>query len=349
MLSHGGDIYRIERSTGSKGLIDLSASINPLGMPRRAARAMQVGREELRNYPDPESTLLKDALHLRHGLDPDRVMASNGSTELIYLIPRALRPATVLITAPSFSEYERASRLAGAKIKRIKLIEREGFRIKPGAFICAMKGACMAYLCNPNSPTGTLMSREEVLEVAEAAGRLKCLLVVDEAFIEFSAGASVLGGDNAHMCVIRSMTKFHALTGLRVGYGHFPARVLKRLIECKEPWSVNTPAERAAASAATDLAYEKRSLMQMARLKAYAEAGYSRLGLEWYPSSANFHLIRVADSAGLYSAMLDRGVIVRECTSFRGLARGRFVRIAVGAEAEINRTLAALQECRQWL
>ncbi|MDH4028866.1 MAG: pyridoxal phosphate-dependent class II aminotransferase, partial [Nitrospirota bacterium] len=251
---HGGNIYRMAQETGIpvEGLVDFSASINPLGVPQKAKEIIIKGLDSLVNYPDPDTTVLREKLALHHGIESETVLCGNGSTELIYLLPRALRPASVLIHAPAFSEYERACRLNHKlRITNYELKERDGLKIIPGQFIEGMYGCDMAFLCNPNNPTGDLLKKEDVIEIAEAARRLKCFLVVDEAFIDFTPGVSVIRQvrDNPYLIVLRSMTKFYALTGLRMGYAVIHASMIERVREFREPWTVNTLAQIAAAAA----------------------------------------------------------------------------------------------------
>ena len=200
---HGGDIFAFSQKTGfpAEKITDFSASINPLGMSRFARRAAKDALALVHNYPEPFQAELAGRIADHLGVNPRCVMPANGSTELIYLLPRAFRPRTVLVQAPSFSEYERAALVAGAAVKTV-----EGIRLDAGRFIDAMQGAEMAFLCNPNNPTGELVEKETVLEIAKEARRRKCLLAVDEAFMDFCPGKNSVcaeaggGGEPLHCC-----------------------------------------------------------------------------------------------------------------------------------------------------
>ncbi len=229
MSSHGGDIYAAARRTGlpEGEILDFSASINPLGVPKSAAEAIIGAIDRLCHYPEPYSESLSE--HLRHhfGVGAASVICGNGSAELIYLLPRALQPANVLVPEPTFSEYAGACRSSGAsRIVGHRLKWEDDFDVSPGAFaariaeVCAPGGdggkrcdrpreaRAMAFLCNPNNPTGRLVSRKDVLFIAEAARRHGCYLVVDEAFIDFCPEASVVKEveKNPYLIVLRSMT-----------------------------------------------------------------------------------------------------------------------------------------------
>ncbi len=344
-LPHGGNIYRLADILGKKegDIIDLSASINPLGLPPAVKAVLGKQQEGLAHYPDPDAASFGKMVAAHHGVDPERVLAGNGSTELIYLIPRALRPKTVLIPGPTFSEYERACLLAGAGIRRLALGREHGYRVVADEFIAAMRGAETAFLCNPNNPTGDALRREEVLEIARAARRLKCLLVVDEAFVDFCPEESVIDAENPFLIVLRSMTKFYALSGLRLGYGVFPARLARRLSAHKEPWTVNTPAQRAGIAALGDRGFMARTYRLMEKERAFLEQGFKRLGMSYYPTRANFYLVRTANARAVVEGLLTKSVAVRDCSNFRGLAPGH-IRAAVRTRKENRLFLEAIGE-----
>jgi len=337
---HGGNIYKIAGQLGipEDRLIDFSASINPLGLSGKVKETIRTGMDGLVNYPDPDTSVLKQKLAEHHDIDPGTILCGNGSTELIYLIPRALKPEQVLIPAPTFSEYERACRLSSgfsrgevtSPVQRYELREENKFQFHIDSFISAMQGCDMAFLCNPNNPTGVLLRREEVLEIAEAAGRQRCYLVVDEAFIDFTPEESVIHdvGKNPYLVVLRSMTKFHALTGLRIGYAVFHRDLIERVLEFKEPWTVNTLAQQAAVTALDDREYIEKTYRLIVREKRYIEKNLKRFGICFFPSTANYYLLKVADAGELVGCLRNKGILVRDCSNFRGLDNS-YVRIAV--------------------
>ncbi|MBI4823172.1 MAG: threonine-phosphate decarboxylase [Nitrospirae bacterium] len=345
-MSHGGDVYRIAERLGvpERRVMDFSASINPLGMPKSSIKEIKKAMSSLGNYPDLDAGIFALKVSDRFGLEPGRVLVGNGSTELIYLILRALSPHRVLVTSPAFSEYERASRAAGAKVFFLKVKRKNGYRIEPCEYINAMKGADLAFLCNPNNPTGDVLERDEVMEVAKSARREKCLLVVDEAFIDFVPGASVLGvRDNPYLIVLRSMTKFYAMAGLRLGFGYFPAGVAGRLRAFKEPWSVNTLAERAGAAALDDTKHARMTFELMDAEKRYLEKRLGKIGLKYYPSRVNFYLIETGRANEVVSGLLDKRLLVRDCSNFRGLGNGH-IRIAVRSRRDNAMLLNGLSD-----
>jgi threonine-phosphate decarboxylase len=230
----------------------------------------------------------------------------------------------------------------------------DNFDVSPEAFVNAMSGVpsdgrrtksavhqpCdMAFLCNPNNPTGRLLEKRDVLSIADAARRLKCYLVVDEAFIDFSAGQSVSGKveGNRYLIVLRSMTKFFALSGLRIGYAVFHPLVTPVVNACKEPWTVNSLAQAAGIAVLEDEPYQKASVEAMAQEKSFMEEGLRRIGVQFIPSRANYYLLKAPRAQEMRMALEERGILVRDCSSFAGLDE-TYVRVAVRSRKE-NRIL----------
>lgn len=338
-LEHGGNIYRLaeELKIHERKIIDFSASINPLGVSKKIKAELRKHLKYLHNYPDPDTKRLRDHLGKYHGIDPESILCGNGSTELIYLVSRALKPNSVLLPAPTFSEYERAVVTAQdtehkSQIRYLALKEEDGFEINPDKFIQAMcdKDCDMAFLCNPNNPTGRLLKKDVVLRIAEKAKDLKCILVVDEAFIDFCLEDSIIKEVKNNPCIIvlRSMTKFYALTGLRLGYGVFPQHFINRLKEYKEPWTVNNLAQRAAVVALKDKVYRNETFKLIKEEKQFLENGFKKLQIEFLRSDVNFYLLRITNADVVCRQLRGKGILVRGCSNFRGLD-STYIRVAV--------------------
>jgi threonine-phosphate decarboxylase len=303
----------------------------------------------LPNYPEPFAEQLTGQLGMQLGINPQTIICGNGSTELIYLTVRALAPKKALIPAPTFSEYERACGMSGgSRCVHFGLHRENQFDINIDEFIRAMDGCDMAFLCNPNNPTGRLLQRDEVMKVVSAAERLHCRLVLDEAFIDFAPGHSLAGevGNHSQLIVLRSLTKFYALSGLRLGYGVFSAALAEQVKRHKEPWTVNTLAQSAGLSAINDKAYEKETFIVMAAAKEQLEKGLDELGIEYIPSSVNYYLLRLGNASEVIASLRRKGILVRDCSNFPGLD-GSYLRVAVKSlrdNATLLKELAGL--CR---
>ncbi|MFA5354331.1 MAG: threonine-phosphate decarboxylase CobD [Thermodesulfovibrionales bacterium] len=350
-MIHGGNIYKAAELLGvdEREILDFSASINPLGIPESVRTAIEKCLISIDSYPDPDIIRLTERIAAFHNISPDSILCGNGSTELIYLIPRAMRPGKVLITAPTFSEYERACWLAGAEVTRYKLNSEDNFDVDADSFIAAMKssGAEMVFLCTPNNPTGRLVSRRDVLQIAEAAHELQCLLIVDEAFMDFIPHESVIDAVkvNPFLIVLRSMTKFYAIPGLRLGYGVFNREIVDQIRVSREPWTVSTLAQIAGIAALNDNAYRDETICTMKEEKAFMEQGLTGMGLACIPSAVNYYLMRIEGSKDLVMKLRGKGILIRDCSSFAGLDES-YIRIAVKSRTN-NTTLLA--EMRQWL
>ncbi len=360
MREHGGNIYEKcrENRCAPCAIIDFSASINPKGMPRAAVAAIKEHIALVPHYPEPYAESLVSAIARHYRINPGSVICGNGSTELIYLLPKVLKPKRVLVTSPAFSEYERACSMnSGASVVRYALRREDNFAVDPEAFINAMAGRysgkrgpkCeLVFLCNPHNPTGRLVKKRAILKIADAARKLRCYFVVDEAFIDFCADESVISSvaKNPYLVVLRSMTKFYALAGLRLGFGVFPAKLAERLKQCKEPWSVNNLALAAGKVLLSDLAYREASLALIAREKRFLERCFKGLGIAYWPSDANYYLLHLRNAGSVIGELDRKGILVRDCSNFEGLGRG-YVRIAVRSRQENARLMEEVaQLCR---
>jgi threonine-phosphate decarboxylase len=353
MTMHGGDVYSAAEALKIpvRNVIDFSASVNPLGPSKKVKAAMRSALKELGRYPDSQCRRLVKKIARGYGIGEKNIVCGNGSNELIHLAMAVTRPRRVLVTAPAFAEYERAARLAGAEIVKLPLAESDGFRVSTEAFSEAMRGCDAAFLCNPGNPAGTLIPRADVLAIADAANTADCLLIIDEAFMDFCRDESVMRDAAAGepdirpgMIVLRSLTKYHALAGLRIGFGLFPPEIKAAIDAIKDPWSVNALAEVAAATALPDKAFAKETAAWLSAEKKYMGKGLAALGFAIYPSEANFFLVKHDLAQGLREHLYRRGILLRDCSNFDGLD-GTFLRIAVRSRRENARLL---REMKWW-
>ena len=168
--SHGGNILKVarERQVPIEELHDFSASINPLGMPPGVAAAVQRALEEAGHYPEQHAAPLVEALASFHGIAEEHLLAGNGSTELIYLLPRVLRPKRAAIVVPAFGDYARALAQVGSSIDYLPLASADHFAFDPlkvAADVAA--GVELVYVANPGHPSGVPIPREALLAFAD--------------------------------------------------------------------------------------------------------------------------------------------------------------------------------------
>ena len=347
---HGGDVYHLARTLGLKPseLLDFSANINPLGFPPGIPAAMQQALADIVHYPDHRCLALRQDLAAYHGLTPEQILMGNGSTELIYLAARAVKPRRGLIVTPAFSEYEHALTLAGTPAAFHPTAEAHNFTLDR---LPAAQAGDLVFVAHPASPSGALLDPELFLALAtrlEAAG---AYLLLDEAFVDFVEQASC----KTHLCrfprllILRSFTKFFGIPGMRLGYLLAAPEVVALLTTAQEPWSVNTLAQVMGRACLADEEYRQQTRTLITREREFLVEGLAALpGLQSFPSAVNYLLVKLTrpgwTAARLRNRMLAHCIVIRDAGNFRGLD-ARFFRIAVRRREENARLLQALEEC----
>jgi threonine-phosphate decarboxylase len=339
--AHGGVVSRA-LDVSERDLLDFSQNINPLGPPAGALEAARRALdEEAGRYPDLDYPQLRETLATYLGVPPENIVPTNGGAEALFLAARAAGDGgKALIVEPTFSEYAAAARAAGFEpVRRVARRPQDDFRLDLSS-LDDLEDAALVFLGNPNNPTGDVLTRAEVLEVAARVREVNAALVVDEAFADFAPEASVAAEVGEDLYVARSFTKFFAIPGLRLG-----------CLVCAEPshvqqfqpsWPVNAVAAAAGIAAARDRDFVNTSVAEVAPLREELFEALGALpGLVPFPGAANFLLIR--GPAGLPERLLRRGVLVRGCEPFPGLGSGYF-RVAVRRAAENERLLAEIRE-----
>jgi threonine-phosphate decarboxylase len=347
---HGGDVYHLARTLGLKveDLLDFSANINPLGCPAGVTAAVQTALADLVHYPDRRGLELRRDLAAFHACSPEEVLVGNGSTELIYLAVRALKPGRALIVAPAFSEYQEALEAARVPYDFHLTSEADNFTLagRPQA-----GGAELVFLANPASPSGALLQPERLLPWLEFWDAAGAYVALDEAFIDFVEEASVKTYLRRfpRLLILRSFTKFFAIPGLRLGYLLAAPALVDALAAVQEPWSVNTLAQAAGRACLKDHDY-------MARTRALVSEERRRLfeGLQALPDltpfagAANYLLVKLTltgwTAGRLRKRLLSKGLIIRDAGNFTGLDE-RYLRVAVRRREDNDRLLAACAAC----
>jgi len=187
------------------------------------------------------------------------------------------------------------------------------------------------------------------LKIADIARHFKCYLVIDEAFIDFLPEYSIIREvqNNPYLIVLRSMTKFYALSAIRLGFGVFHQSITDVILQNKEPWTVNTIAQKAGIAALYDEDYKKDTFRIINEGKSLMEEGLRRLSIEYIPSSVNFYLLKMKNAQQVISSLYKSCILTRNCSNFRGLDR-TFIRVAVKSPEDIIRLLKELSaQCMQ--
>ena len=354
---HGGDIDEVARAYGQSTdrLIDFSANINPMGPPRRALLRLArdaTNRDGLTQYPDPTYGELRRALAAVLHVPATAVTIANGSVALIGAVIRTIAPSECLLVTPSFAEYPRALQASRCRMRCLPLDAARRFDLDADVLIDALTKhrPPMCVLTNPHNPSGALTPRPQMLRVVDRSLRTNTRLVVDEAFMDYAPTETLVSEavQSEHLVVLRSLTKFYGMPALRVGYAVSSPRMAATIVTQLPPWPVTTLAASAAAEAVQDQEYARRALVSVAHQRRWLSQALGTIGVNVYPSAANFLLLRLPTtaptSARLRARLItDAGVIVRDCRSFDGLSNGRFIRVAVRRRDENEQLVRALR------
>ncbi|MBY0503331.1 MAG: aminotransferase class I/II-fold pyridoxal phosphate-dependent enzyme [Bryobacteraceae bacterium] len=320
-ITHGGNIYALARQLGCapEEILDFSASINPLGMAPGVKEALIAAVSRVPHYPEPQSLTLRNALGGQWQLPPEYILTGNGATELIHFVARTPRPVTLLI--PTFSEFHRA-------YPEAKLVKRWP----------DLDG--LAVVTRPNNPQGDLLPLAAIEGILQAGHAL----IVDESFIEFTEAESALSliPKYADLLVLRSLTKLHALPGLRIGA--LAGQAIPAMLPRREPWQVSVLAEAAALVAIEATGHHRATREFVTTERAWLTRQLTLPGLSPQPSVANYLLVKTAQNpADLAKWLAARRVLVRDCTHIPGVDEPA-IRVAVRTRPDNLRLIDLLQE-----
>lgn len=324
-------------------IVKLDGNENPYG-PSPRARAALAADYGAHRYPDPDQRRLRSALSRHLGVPLEAIVGGAGSDELIDLVFRAyVEPGDrVVVASPTFGMYAFDAELHGATC--IDVPRADDWSIDGPAFLEAARDAKVVFVPSPNNPTGTLLPRALALELLETGA----LLVVDEAYIEFSHAESLapLAAEGAPLVVLRTFSKWAGLAGLRIGYGVMPPSMAALFLQVKQPYDINLAAEVAALASLEDRALLDERACAITGERERLEAALR--ATEWitpYPSEANFILCRLEGASGVdvREALRRRGVFIRYFDTER---LRDHIRISIGTPEDTDRLLAALDAAR---
>ena len=340
----GKPIEELERELGIRGSIKLASNENPLGPSPRAVEAMRQAAAEVHRYPDGASFALRAALSKKLGVAGDQLVFGAGADEILELIAKTLigEGDEVVYAWPSFAMYPIVVQGMGAKGVAVPL-NRDLVHDLDGILAAITKQTRVVMVCNPNNPTGTSVGAEAFERFVTALPE-DVVLAVDEAYYEFVRrpdfpDSLALTRRRPGTVVLRTFSKIYGLAGIRIGYGVCDRELASYLERARHPFNVNRLAEVAALAALEDDEHVRRTREINAAGARYLAAELGRLGIETWPTDANFILARTG--AGVYEALLAQGVIVRP---MRGFGLTEHVRISIGLPEENERFIKALAE-----
>ncbi len=356
-VSHGGDVWGFSRKFNIplEKVLDFSGPINFLGPSPKAIEAIKEFAKLVRFYPDPNPMDLRQeiAAYVGQGVSAENIILGNGSIELIYMITEAFQhPFKAVIPVPSFSEYEKAVLRVGGDVVFVQLpfnfaLETENVKK------AITDDTKIVYICNPHSPSGTLYSRASILDLAEFCQKKGIIVSVDENYIEFAdkgqeATVAAFTKKYENLFVIRSVTKFYGMPGIRFGYAIAAESLIDQLQTVRQPWSINGLAGCATLSAFSDKEFIENTKQTIMREKTQLAKMIMEIGgLHVFPSETNFLLVKITSpkitSTELREELGKEGLLIRDCCTFVGLDNTYF-RLTVRSAQDNLRLVKALRE-----
>jgi len=344
----GLSIEEIQERYGLSSVIKLASNENPLGASPKVLQALKKQLTEVHRYPRAGSPRLRRALGAYHGIPEDRIVAGNGSDEIIDLLIRvAVEPGRghVLAFQPCFNIYRLQSKLCDVAFRQIAL--RSDFTFPMQELLAAVNEAtAMVFLTTPDNPSGFAPPVKEVLDLHHRLPE-DCLLVVDEAYMDFAVPQEnysilSLASRTPNLVVLRTFSKLYGLAGLRLGYGIMPARLADYLLRVKLPFSVNVLAEAAGIAALDDDAFRSETIRTVVQGREMLTYALGEMGFLVYPSQANFILVKPTMAASeLFEKLLRRGIIIRPLSSYDLTDH---LRISIGNSDENNELVMAMHD-----
>lgn len=332
----GKPIEELEREYGIRDSIKLASNENPLGSSPAALAAMKDAMGRLNRYPDGRGYSLVEKLAALWGVSPEGIVLGNGSDEIIGMLTRAiLEPGSeAIMTEPSFLMYEIMVLSCGAVPVFVPL--KSLFVDFDGIARQITENTRIVFLNNPVNPTGTIVTKKGFAAFLESLPE-HVVVVIDEAYIEFAKDPDCLQGieyctGKRPVAVLRTFSKAYGLAGIRIGYGVMPAPLANLLHRVRQPFNANSLAQTGALAALDDDAFLQRSVRFVHEELEFLYAGIERLGLNYFPTEANFFLIDVAQDADqVFEAMLRQGLIIRSMASY---GYPRYIRVTAGLRKE---------------
>ena len=337
---HGGDVYR------HPDVIDFSSNMNPLGTPKALIDAVADSMQRIAQYPDVRCEKLIEALAVYEGVKEEQLICGNGAADLIFQLVQAVKPKRALIQAPTFVEYAQALESVGCTVDYYDSI-KDGYRITENYVKALDASYDIAFLCNPNNPTGFVIEPAVLEQVADVCKEKHIFLVVDECFQDFipeEKQFSLKGrlADCKDLFLLKAFTKRYAMAGLRLGYGITDnAEFLEKMEAITQPWNVSLPAQEAGLAALKETAYVREGLQLVQKELAWLKEQFQMLGLKTYDSQANYLFFE--GPVDLKEKCLEKKILIRSCSNYVGLDE-RYFRVAVRKHTDNVALVHALRE-----
>lgn len=335
MQYHGGDIYR------NQIRLDFSVNTNPLGMPDPVKEALHQAVEEAENYPDIRAQVLSTAVTEQLQVRKEQLVFGNGASELFHAVLHAIKPSKILIPVPSFLGYEEAAKAIDCEVIFYEMKKEENFCLTDRILDVLDENISLVFLANPNNPVGNLVEPELIFQIVEKCRQCDITLVLDECFMELTGKEQTYSffkrlDEFPNVVVIRAFTKLYAIPGVRLGYLVCEQNLAEKIRLQLPEWNLSVFAQRAGVAAIKEQEYIVRAVVCIQTQRQFLLEELRAAGCSVFDSDADYLLFY--SEMPLYELFLQRGILIRDCSNFRGLQRG-YYRIAVKSE-EQNRMFA---------
>lgn len=338
-LIHGGDIYR------NQVKLDFSVNNNPLGMPDSVRAALIQAVDDCSHYPDPLSSELIEKMASWKNIDAGDIICGNGASELFLAILRAANAKNVLVATPSFFGYERVALSVGAHLICHELLEKNNFALTESILDDITENIDAIILANPNNPTGLTIAFKLLEKIVAKAKEMGIILILDECFIEFTGKEDRISllskyKDYENLIVVRSFTKIFSIPGVRLGYlVTSNTKLLDEIRLLLPEWNLSIFAQKAGVAACGEDTFIRETVDFIEAEREWLSLKLKDLGLQVYPSEANYLLIRT--ESNIAKSLLEKEILIRDCSNFRGLKEGYF-RIAIKNHQENLKLIEAM-------
>ncbi|MEN8076692.1 threonine-phosphate decarboxylase CobD [Clostridioides difficile] len=351
MAVHGGNTEEVARkyNLDSNEIIDFSANINPLGLNENIKNAMIKSIDKIIKYPDITYFDLKNSIGAFENINNKNIILGNGAAEVIFNIIRALNPKKALLPAPTFSEYEEAILSVGGDIEYFYLKEENEF-ILDNKFIEAInENIDITFICNPNNPTGVLNDNNFINELLKKSVVTNTIVVMDESFLDFvkdnnNYSSKELLKKYKNLIIVKSLTKFFAMPGARIGYGMCSnSDIISKINKIMVPWSVNIMATDGIIQGLNEKSYIDNSIEYVNNEKDYLYNTLKEIRcIKIFKPSVNFIMFKLLIDLDLKSELIKRKILIRSCDNYIGL-NNSFYRVAVRTREENNKLIQELK------
>lgn len=341
---HGGDIY------GKQIRYDFSVNGNPLDLDSAIRAELAWAAANCGIYPEYGNRRLREAIAAHLDVEAENVLCGNGASELFAAVVHGLRPKKVVIPQPAFYGYEWAAQMADAQLVHVMLDEERDFAVTGELTESLTQDTDLLFLASPSNPVGGTIEPEVLEKVLNHCLKYGITVVLDECFIEFTGQEGAVGciGHFPNLIIVRAFTKIYGIPGVRLGYLIADSAMARKIERQLPEWNLSVIAQHAGEVILTDEKWDRVQYINNTIQVIQEEKGKLRKDLinifdeeiRIFPSEANFLLVKTGYS--LYKKLLEQGILIRDCSNYRGLGKG-FYRIAVRTHEENEKLIEGIR------